>query len=260
MDMRERMNDPFEAVKLLLDGRQCRIWTAIPGIIQTYDATKQTVTVQPAIQGRNTDLQNNTKWVNLPILPDVPICFPCAGAGQNSTSQGVSITFPVQKGDECLVVFSARCFDAWWQNGGVQPPLEARMHDLSDGFAILGFRSQPRKLSNVDTSKFQIRSDDAQAIIELDPQNQVIQARSNDSTQYVKLDIKGGTGYVKAKNSITLESPDNEIKGDTKITGNLHVTGTITGDTDVQTGSISLKNHIHPGVQTGTGTTGTPQG
>ena len=60
---------------------------------------------------------------------------------------GWSITFPVSKGDEALVVFASRCIDDWWQSGGVGIQPDLRMHDLSDGFAIIGPRSQPRKLN-----------------------------------------------------------------------------------------------------------------
>lgn len=42
------------------------------------------------------------------------------------------------------------------------------------------------------------------------------------------------------------------------ITGDLHVTGTATADTDVIGGGKSLKTHTHGGVQTGGGTTGAP--
>ena len=34
-----------------------------------------------------------------------------------------------------------RCIDAWMQSGGVQNPMTGRRHDLSDGFALVGFRS-----------------------------------------------------------------------------------------------------------------------
>ena len=50
----------------------------------------------------------------------------------------------------------------------------------------------------------------------------------------------------------TMPSIDIEILGNLKITGNIEVTGSIqatdeiTSDTDVKTGTISLKNHLHP--------------
>ena len=57
----------------------------------------------------------------------------------------------------------------------------------------------------------------------------------------------------------TMPSTDIEILGNMKITGNIEVTGSIqatdeiTSDTDVKTGTISLKNHLHPytGVDSG---------
>ena len=57
----------------------------------------------------------------------------------------------------------------------------------------------------------------------------------------------------------TMPSMDIEILGNLKITGNIEVTGSIqatdeiTSDTDVKTGTISLKNHVHSysGVDTG---------
>jgi hypothetical protein len=51
----------------------------------------------------------------------------------------------------------------------VQPQIDARMHDLSDGFAMMGFRSTPRALSGVSTTSTQIRSDDGLHVIDLHP-------------------------------------------------------------------------------------------
>jgi len=34
--------------------------------------------------------------------------------------------------------FTERCFDRWWNGQDYQPPLELRMHDYSDGIALLG--------------------------------------------------------------------------------------------------------------------------
>ncbi|MCL9653139.1 hypothetical protein L2088_00345 [Pseudomonas protegens] len=96
-----------------------------------------------------------------PLLLDCPVQFPAGG--------GCTLTFPVAKGDECLVVFSSRCIDAWWQSGGIQVQAELRMHDMSDGFALLGFRSLPRMIPGISTSAVQLRSDHSSAFIEVNP-------------------------------------------------------------------------------------------
>ncbi len=41
-------------------------------------------------------------------------------------------------------------------------------------------------------------------------------------------------------------------------TGDIHTSGTVTGDTDVVAGGVSGKTHEHGGVQTGSGNTGPP--
>lgn len=48
------------------------------------------------------------------------------------------------------------------------------------------------------------------------------------------------------------------IGADGKVHGDLEVDGTIKGDIDVISGTISLKSHIHTGVTTGAGVSGQP--
>jgi hypothetical protein len=165
VDRRERINDPVEATRAALDGKQAEMWTALPGIVESYDAERQTCTVQPTIKGKVETQGGAVSSVALPLLVDVPVIFPSGG--------GFTLTFPIAQGDECLVVFSCRCIDAWWQSGGVQEPLEARMHDLSDGFAIVGPRSQARKLADVSTTNTQLRTDDGATYIEIQPGGKV---------------------------------------------------------------------------------------
>ena len=86
------------------------------------------------------------------------------------------MTFPVKKDDECLVVFSSRCIDAWWQSGGIGVQAELRMHELSDGFAFVGVRSKVKTLTGVDTAKTQLRSDDNTVHLELSSDTVTIQA------------------------------------------------------------------------------------
>lgn len=125
-----------------------------------------TCVVQPAIKGVQTLQNGSTRQVAMPLLLDCPVQFPGAG--------GASLTFPVVAGDECLVVFASRGIDFWWQSSGVQPPAEARMHDLSDGFVLLGFRSKPRVLASISATATELRSDSGTTKISLDPAAQTI--------------------------------------------------------------------------------------
>lgn len=216
MDRRERYDDALEAVRTAQDANQASVWTALPGIVQSFNAAALTVTVQPAVQGKITDQMGKASNVNLPLLVDVPVVFPHGG--------GYSLTFPVLAGDECLVVFTSRCMDGWWQDGGVQPALDRRMHDLSDGMAILGPWSQKRKLANVSTGATQLRSDDGATLIGLWSGKVTVQAAS-----------------------VILDSPE------------VHCTGKLSAAGDVTAGTVSVMTHVHTGVQTGSGISGPPK-
>lgn len=159
MDPRERFEDVIEAIRVALDGRQREIWTALPAILESFDAANQTCQVQPAINALVRQQNGPAQWVQLPLLSDVPLQF--AGGG------GFTLTFPMQQGDEGLLILSSRCIDAWWAYGGIQNQVEYRMHDLSDGFFIPGIRSVPRALANISTTTAQLRSDDGHTFVEV---------------------------------------------------------------------------------------------
>ncbi|MGA9606993.1 MAG: Gp138 family membrane-puncturing spike protein [Rouxiella badensis] len=134
---------------------------AMPGIIQSFDPETVTCTVQPAVRGTTTDTEGVSQSTPLPLLLDVPVVFPRGG--------GVTMTFPIKAGDECLLIFGDRGFDFWWQSGGVQEPVDDRQHDLADAFAIIGPQSQAQKINNVSTDSVQLRSDDGATSLSLNP-------------------------------------------------------------------------------------------
>ena len=146
MRREERLDDPELGLREALDTQQSKIWTTIPAIVVDVNFDSQTLSAQPAIQAVVRDKNNNTSNVTLPILINVPIMFPRGG--------GFAITLPVTAGDEVLIVFSSRCIDSWWQSGGIGAQVEQRMHDLSDGFAILAPTRKPKKTDSLKTVCF----------------------------------------------------------------------------------------------------------
>lgn len=173
----------------------------------------------------------------LPLLLDCPVVFPRGG--------GCTLTFPVKAGDECLVVFSARCIDAWWQSGGIQLPMELRMHDLSDGFVMVGPMSQAKKIGNISTTAVQLRSDDGVAFVEIDPGSKNIRAKTSSLVSIEAPNIHL-TGNVTITGTVT------QSGGNTAMTGNVSVNGDVSAD------GISLSQHKHDGVQSGGSTTSPP--
>lgn len=159
MNRLERLDSDEEAMQAAFRGLLAELWTALPGIVQSFDPVTMTVVVQPAIQSQRRAPDGTQAPVSLPLLDGVPVVF--LGGGDFTT------TYPIREGDECLVTFASRCIDDWWLRGGVQAQSEFRMHDLSDAFAFVGARSRPRALPDVSTTATQIRSNDGQTYIEL---------------------------------------------------------------------------------------------
>lgn len=159
MDRLEKTNDPTTSLLAALAGNQTGIWTAMPGIIQSFNPSKLTVTIQPAIQSSLERKDGTWEWVDLPLLVDCPVIFPNGG--------GFILTYPLVPGDECLVIFASRCIDNWWLSGGVQRQAEIRLHDLSDGFCMPGPISQPNIPGGISTSAVQMRTKDGTASVSL---------------------------------------------------------------------------------------------
>ena len=161
-----RSGDLAETFKSERDTTKNQIRVALPGIVQSFDPDAVTAVVQPAIRSVETDNDGNRITKNYPLLVDVPVVFPRGG--------GCTLTFPVKAGDECLVIFADRCIDFWWQNGGVQEPVDDRVHDLSDAFCIVGPQSQAQKISGISTSAVELRSDDGGTKLSLIPSSGAI--------------------------------------------------------------------------------------
>lgn len=161
MDRIEKLNDPATPILQAMMSVKAEMWTSLPAQVVSYDATKMTAQVQPTLQARVQTKDAKLEWVSLPLLVDCPVVFPNGG--------GVMMTFPLEAGDEVLVVFASRCIDNWWLQGGIQTQAEIRMHDLSDGFCFPGPRSLPRVPDDLSPTAMEIRTDDGQAKIAINP-------------------------------------------------------------------------------------------
>ena len=161
---------------------------------------EKTISVQPVIN-RVID----GKSITLPQFTKVPPLFMQGG--------GSYTAHPIAVGDYCLLILTERCFDRWYSGSDFQDPAEFRMHDYSDGIAIVGINPLDGALT--------IPS--------------VIQ-HTGDTNQDGDYTRQGSLVQI----------------GDMTITGNLHVDGEITCTGDVVAGGISLRNHTHPGDSGGT--------
>lgn len=224
-DIRERFDDLEETIRAAIEQNASRTWTSAMGRVVSYDAAKQTASVQLTVKSFVKGEDGKRKAVDVPVLQDVPVQFPGSG--------GQTMTFPVQTGDECMVMFLSRASDAQQQSGGDQNPTDASVNSLSHPRVMLGFKSDPKKLENVSTTETQIRSDDGNTKIGLSGEGGV--SVSTDKAV-----------AISAADGVTMDGG----------AGNINFTGTLIVTGDIVLNGISLKTHKHLGVTPGGGTSG----
>lgn len=251
---------PEGAFAAQIENRLKNLHTCLPGIIASFDPATQTASVQPAIKRIFTE----KGAVNLPLCVDVLVAFPGGG--------DFFLTFPVKAGDECVLYFSERAIDLWHVSGSTQEPAEYRLHDLSDGIAVVGINSQPHKLANFNATdtEFRNRAGDTKVQIKPDGTINTINAVGNTELSPAgkftinapggceinapMITLNGaitnnlGTAGAGAKAVINLPV---EMNSTAKVQGNVTTLAGITNQ-----GKNIGSTHTHSGVQTGGGNTG----
>jgi Phage protein Gp138 N-terminal domain len=230
-----------QATATAIDGALRNARVAMPGIIDSFDAEKQTVSVKPAIKSIHApDDGTDPEWKELPLVTDVPIYFP--------GTADFGLTFPIKQGDECLLVICDRSIDLWHEKGDVQEFDDMRHHHASDAIAFVGLRSKPNVLDDYDEDNVQLRSADGSVAITLDKDG-VITLQAGDDT-VVTIDDSNALVTVQATSM--------------KLDGDVHITGSLTGDKgatfhdDVTANGSTVHNHKHSGVTAGGAQTGPP--
>ncbi|EOX2608393.1 Gp138 family membrane-puncturing spike protein [Yersinia enterocolitica] len=235
-----RSGELAETLRTLQLSVSSQLRVSMPGIVQSFDADSVTCDIQIGIKG-----ESGGESTNLSVLTSVPVVFPRGG--------GVTMTFPIKAGDECLLVFGDRCIDFWHQSGDIQETVDERQHDLSDAFAIIGPQSQAKKISGISTSAAQFRSDDGSTYFEINP-----------TTKKIKIVAPGGLDVVTPKAEFSAEVLVNGLFTflgglvgsaaagiSAKITGAIEFVGTLTSN-----GKTIDDTHTHNEVQPGTGSSG----
>ena len=131
MSIDEIIQQPGEKERSVVSSVMDALHVAAPGEILSYNSETRTATVQLTIR-RNGSTEKPA------VLQDVPVFFPG------------NLLFPVKSGDECLMAFADTCIDAWFGQSGVASASLDRKHDLSDGFAFVGFFSRGKASGGVN--------------------------------------------------------------------------------------------------------------
>lgn len=130
-----------DAMRRFADDLRYNLYCHLPGEIISFDRTKGTAKVQPALLRVFPDYTVPSGQRTAPYKPleDVPV-FVLQGGGASLGADPVP-------GDPCLLAVADRNLDAWLAQGGQPAPLSPRAHDLSDCLAFVGFNPVSRPLS-----------------------------------------------------------------------------------------------------------------
>lgn len=199
------------------------------GEIVSFDPETQTAEVQVKMS-----FLLNGEIKEYPLLLDCPCIILAGGQG--------SVTFPIQAGDSCLVLFNDRDMDNWYSGGQTMPPRTDRLHDFSDAIALVGLRNKQNQISGYFAQGTEIKYG-----------NSTIQLEDN------KVKITNGTATVEINNgnvtitatNVTVTSPTVAFTGAVSMASSLSVTGALT----VQGKDIG-PDHKHSGVASGNKQTG----
>lgn len=141
--MAGRTVDLGELVSRAQESRAADIWTAFPGVIQTYYPGKNpSADIVPVIK-RPLPGEDEITTIHeaLPVIPNVPILFPRGKKG------AIAITWPLDQGDGVLVVVSTLSFAQWRASGQVSEPGDTRLHSLGNAVAYPGMGPDSEDLS-----------------------------------------------------------------------------------------------------------------
>jgi hypothetical protein len=145
----------IDLLRNAIESRLLDTHTAIPGIVDSFNAAEGTVNVRPAIRRKYKDGTIEA----LPVIPNVPVCFPSGNGGKSFLS------FPLRRNDSVLLVFAERAIDVFKQKSGVVDALDPRKFHLSDAVAIPGLFPKPQR--NARISAEHVRLEHEGASIEL---------------------------------------------------------------------------------------------
>lgn len=141
--------------------------TAIPAIVDEFDATTQRVSATPAIKYRWMNEKGEVQYINYPKITNIPLAI--------QRGNGVLITYPIKKGEVCTLIFSQRSIDNFLIEGNIQKPLEGdnpqttiiRCMDMTDAMCFPGVVTNKEFISNYSTSAVEIRNTEGNTKVSL---------------------------------------------------------------------------------------------
>lgn len=119
--------------KELLLSLNCHAIATVQSVNFTDQVLTATMNYAQTFFQKSPDGIYNPVNVPYPVLVDCPFIILGGGGG--------ALTFPIAKGDECLILFNDRDIDNWFAGATSGPVASNRLHSFSDGIALVGLNT-----------------------------------------------------------------------------------------------------------------------
>jgi len=242
-----------QTIRTAIDSMLIDLHTSLPCEVVAVDYAMQTVNVKIVVNRITAD----DEPLPFDIITEVPIGY--------TQTKKYSITLPINTGDTGQLIFNERQLDNWIVNNEIKEPDDTRKHSLSDALFIPNFVSRINNIPNISTSELEIRTRDNLTKLRVN-ENGTITA---DCINFV---VNSTNTTINATAKFKVVSPVSEFSAAVNVLGLLSasaysglVGSSMTTNVNLETtkdviaSGISVKNHTHSGVQTGSGNTGVPQ-
>jgi len=126
--MADTTPSPEAVIGAAIASRMLDVFTALPGIVESYDATAKTITVKLAVKRAIDTEDDGVVLEEIEPIPNVPVL--CFG------SPKLSLRATLAKGDSVLLIFSQWAIAQWRSTGEVSDPRDLRLHGPSYPVAV----------------------------------------------------------------------------------------------------------------------------
>ena len=152
---------------VLFEWSKANLHTAMPGLVEVYDAERRRARVRPALRL----IRANGEPMERTPLVNVPVVFPAGG--------GFSFTFPLAAGDPVVLLFSERGIAAFKDSYELTNPTPGSFFSLSDAVALPGFGPLTLTPASTTGATWQNHAGDTAIVVE--PDNIHINVRDGQS-------------------------------------------------------------------------------
>lgn len=196
------------------------------GIIRAFNPATQRADVEIAYKQVKDVMEDGTKvYQDYPIIRELPVIVLFGGIDV--------LTMPITVGDNCLVFFNDSDIDQWAVNGNGKVPTTSRMHDISDGFALVGVRPLSNAINNYLANGIRLSHGGGNAQIDLTE------------------------NLIESIATLFLHNGNMEVTGNHLVRGNFTVEGTTFGNAGTWTIDADINQVTGRTLKAGNGATGT---